>query len=396
MLFFLQKNAYFSLQIWITKIKRDPSKDFKTSRHTKVCSAHFCDEDFINPDSLKRRLKPDALPAAHGKKVKTRSLPEKFKQIKQQEDLLKQEETATASEGEGTFEVTDKEGIVSRSIQVNIPLPCSHRLSLQLLRDQCDTQKKEEKYLKHYTGFKSYEKIVTILNFVLPESDGKSVVYWGTKAGKNRAINAPLLFDTDDQLCDSDSDSTCSDVEDESSVGALRKRALCVEDEFFLFLVKVRLGLTNLDIAIRFCLAESTVTNIFITWLNLLFLRLGSLKIWPHRNVILQHMPDKFKDDYPNNIIIIDATELRIQCPSSLVLQSQSYSSYKSANTLKSLIGVDAKGGFVYVSQLYTGSISDKEIVKRSGFLDVLARKKNAEEIKVGDSIMADKGFDIH
>ena len=237
LLFFLQKRLFF-LQIWITTIKRDPSKDFKTSRHTKVCSAHFCDEDFINPDSLKRRLKPDALPSAHGKKFKTRSVPEKFEQIKQQEDLLKQEESAIASEEKGTFEVTDEEGILSRSIQVNILLPCNRRLSLQLLRDQCDTQKKEVKYFKHFTDFKSYEKIITILKFVLPESDGKSIVYWGTKAGKNRAINTPLLFDTDDQLSDSASDSTCSDTEDESSVGALRKRALCVEDDSFYSLRK--------------------------------------------------------------------------------------------------------------------------------------------------------------
>jgi len=72
------------------------------------------------------------------------------------------------------------------------------------------------------------------------------------------------------------------------------------------------------------------------------------------------------------------------------------YSSYKSTNTLKCPVAVDAKGGFTYVSQLYTGSVSDKEIVTRSGFLDVLERKTSSEEIKAGDSIMADKGFDIH
>ena len=96
-----------------------------------------------------------------------------------------------------------------------------------------------------------------------------------------------MLFDTDDQLSDSASDSTCSDTEDESSVGALRKRALCVEDELFLFLVKVRLGLTNLDLAPDFVWQKSTVTDIVLTWLILLFLKLGSQKIWPHRNVIL-------------------------------------------------------------------------------------------------------------
>ena len=159
--------------------------------------------------------------------------------------------------------------------------------------------------------------------------------------------------------------------------------------------MKLRLGLTNLDLAMRFNVAEETISNTFITWLNLLFIQLGTLKIWPHRNVILENMPKKFKEDYPNNIIIIDCTELKIQCPSSLVIQSQSYSSYKSTNTLKSLVGVDSMGGFMFVSQLYTGSISDKQIVFRSGFLGLLSRKKEVSEILEGDSIMADKGFDI-
>ena len=55
-------------------------------------------------------------------------------------------------------------------------------------------------------------------------------------------------------------------------------------------------------------------------------------------------MPKDFKEKYPNNVCIIDCTELNIQVPSSLVKQSQSYSNYKSTNTLKSLVGVDAKG----------------------------------------------------
>lgn len=76
-------------------------------------------------------------------------------------------------------------------------------------------------------------------------------------------------------------------------------------------------------------------------------------------------------------------------------MQSQGYSNYKSTNTLKSLVGVDPKGGFMFVSQLYTGSKSDKQIVTRSGFLDLLSSKKEVSEVDDGDSIMADKGFDI-
>ena len=96
---------------------------------------------------------------------------------------------------------------------------------------------------------------------------------------------------------------------------------------------------------------------------------------------------------YPNTVIIIDATELRIQTPSSVLRQSQSYSSYKSTSTFKSLIRVDAKGGIVFVSQLYTGSISDKEIVIRSGFLEILKNKVAVREILAAEAVMAN--FDI-
>jgi hypothetical protein len=41
---------------------------------------------------------------------------------------------------------------------------------------------------------------------------------------------------------------------------------------------------------------------------------------------------------------------------------------------------------FNFVSKLYSGSISDKEIVNVSGFL---------EKLQPGDAVMADKGFNI-
>ena len=41
---------------------------------------------------------------------------------------------------------------------------------------------------------------------------------------------------------------------------------------------------------------------------------------------------------------------------------------------------------FNYVSKLFTGGISDKEIVKESGFLD---------QLEPGDVVMADKAFNI-
>ncbi|CAH3158692.1 unnamed protein product [Pocillopora meandrina] len=42
------------------------------------------------------------------------------------------------------------------------------------------------------------------------------------------------------------------------------------------------------DLGEKFNIAESTVNNIFLTWINYLYVTLGSIKIWPHRDIILQ------------------------------------------------------------------------------------------------------------
>ena len=97
-------------------------------------------------------------------------------------------------------------------------------------------------------------------------------------------------------------------------------------------------------------------------------------------------MPREFKKHYPTTRVILDCTEIFAETPSSLLLQSQVYSSYKSNTTLKSLIGISPHGAITFVSSLYTGAISDKEITRCSGILDL---------VEARDSVMADKGFHI-
>ena len=166
-----------------------------------------------------------------------------------------------------------------------------------------------------------------------------------------------------------------------------RKRKLSPSNQFFLFLCRVRLGLFELDLAYRFNISMSTVSNIIISWSNFLYLRLGSLCIWPSKEQVIETMPESFKAKYPNTRVIIDATEIKVEMPSSLVFKSQTYSNYKSANTLKGLIGISPSGSITFISQLYTGSISDREITERSGLLKL--------PFHAGDCLMADKGFDI-
>ena len=126
-----------------------------------------------------------------------------------------------------------------------------------------------------------------------------------------------------------------------------------------------------------------------ISWVNFLYFKLGSIPIWPSKEEISETMPTSFKKTYPNTRCIIDCTELFCQSPSSLNTQSCLYSSYKNHVTYKGLVGIAPSGAVIFVSQLYDGSISDKEIVSRSGFL------KN-DLWSDGESVMADRGFTIH
>ena len=73
-----------------------------------------------------------------------------------------------------------------------------------------------------------------------------------------------------------------------------------------------------------------------------------------------------------------------------LALQSQLYSDYKSSTTLKCL-----DHWLLFVSELFTGYISDKQLTEQSGFYDLLRTLKSIGYIQDNDATMADKGFTI-
>ena len=56
-----------------------------------------------------------------------------------------------------------------------------------------------------------------------------------------------------------------------------------------------------------------------------MYLRFGTINIWPNREEVDKSMPEDFKSKYPKTRVILDCAE-----PSSLLLNSRLCSSYKS------------------------------------------------------------------
>jgi hypothetical protein len=208
--------------------------------------------------------------------------------------------------------------------------------------------------ISFYTGFTSMLMFTTFYEFIKPAASSMTSYYYRSS----------------------------DKVKQHTLVG--NQRSMLLIDELFMFLCRLKCGLMEQDLAVRFKCHVSTVSRKIITWANFLYFALGSMNIWPSREKVHQHMPNQFKTMYPSTRVIIDCTELKAEKPSSLVLSSKCYSSYKSSHTWKGLVGIAPHGALTFVSCLYTGCMSDVEITKLSGLIDLLDR---------GDSIMADKGF---
>ncbi len=125
------------------------------------------------------------------------------------------------------------------------------------------------------------------------------------------------------------------------------------EQELFLVLTRLRLGLLLQDIAHRFNISPTSVSRVFKTWIPFLHQRLCAFSIWPSRKFIDDNMPSCFKQVYPKT------------CRS----QSITFSSYKNHNTAKGLIGISPNGYPSFVSSLYAGI----ELVTRKSLMTACA-----------------------
>lgn len=212
----------------------------------------------------------------------------------------------------------------------------------------------DDSLVRFYTGFPSYEIFVAVFDFLGPAVN--KLHYWGTDAIRS----------------------------------GKRNMKLDPKNQFFLTLVRLRLNARVKDLAVRFGISIGLVSRYITTWICFLYHHLKEIEWMPSQEQVAANLPHVFKEKYPSTYAIIDGTEIFIETPSDLQMQSSTWSEYKHHNTSKCLIGCTPNGAVCFVSPLYVGSISDVELTRVSGFIQSLPTSHDAEM-----SIMADKGFTV-
>lgn len=157
------------------------------------------------------------------------------------------------------------------------------------------------------------------------------------------------------------------------------------KDQLLMTLMKLRMDLRNFDLAERFGVSHTTVSNIFRTWVlalhEIFFVQLMANIPSRHKNQTC--LPSAFAT-FENCRIVLDCCDTMSDAPINMRNQRLTFSHYKHYNSWKILVGISPNGVITYVSKLYPGSFSDKKIVAHCGIVGKLT---------TGDMVMADKGF---
>ena len=364
-----------TIKSWIVKIRRDLGPKFKLTQHTKICSRHFLDTDFRitfrGRKFLKEGVVPSVFPWTKGSgmwpQLREQNLPDFVEEMSHPEEGMDLENSLSDTEGlcPKDARIDELEQQLEAERMKNETLTKEKALLQHLLMEKqeegsrrsfcLERFKNSDEDVCFYTGFPTYNSLRLCLHYLNPGENGENVCYVYSEG------NAAKKGD--------------------------KRRTLQVEDEFFLTLVQLRLGLFDTDIAHRFCVSKSTVQFVVTSWVSFMYQRLGKMYIWPTQEAIRNTMPESMTEKYPAVEWILDAFEIECERPSSSVLQAQSLSNHKRRNIVKGLIACMPSGQLGFISQLYTGSISDHELTIRSGFLQMPHNK--------GAVWLADKAFQI-
>ena len=84
----------------------------------------------------------------------------------------------------------------------------------------------------------------------------------------------------------------------------------------------------------RFGLSTAQVSHFITTWICFLYHHLKEIDWMPSVDQVWATIPTAFKEKFPTTFAIIDGSEVFIETPSDLHMQSSTWSQYKHHNTV--------------------------------------------------------------
>nr|XP_019966911.1 PREDICTED: uncharacterized protein LOC109645721 [Paralichthys olivaceus] len=345
--------------MWLRNVRRE---NLVVGRSTKVCSRHFVPTDVIH--SGKRRLREGAAPqlftwnhysppAAPPSSCETTPPPEEEsrEEATDVESWLRCHDYAAKPESsalDAACEEIEAQQLVIEKLQKKL---VETTLKQKFGLERFSTSDHD---IRFYTRFASYSHLLAFWKWIEPAT------------GKMARV-----------VTRSSTPSTTAAPEKAADPPCQPSRCLPLVDELFLFLMYLSLGLKEEDLADRFNIYPTAVSRIIKTWANSLYTLLGAVGIWMSPEKIRATMPSVF-GQFPDTQVLVDSVEMRCEMPSSFL--------YKSHTTLKGMIGVSPHGAVTFVSSLFSGSISDKELFWQSGIFPLLDKDM---------AVMVDNGFRI-
>ncbi|GFU44215.1 putative isl2eu-2 adi [Trichonephila clavipes] len=149
----------------------------------------------------------------------------------------------------------------------------------------------------------------------------------------------------------------------------LTNTSLEYSEQLLLVFMKLRLGLLHEDFAFRFKISKSAASSIFKEWVRRLAEVLKKHIRVPSKQQYRRRVPAKFlKENWSRVTALIDCSEIFIDRAFNLDARALTFSQYKSHNTVKFLIACTPLGKVSFVSKLFGGRTSDKQIIQLSGF----------------------------
>ena len=127
---------------------------------------------------------------------------------------------------------------------------------------------------------------------------------------------------------------------------------LSAADQLLMVMIKLRHATWHKDFGHRFVYI-SWVSKIFQQWIDIMSRELGQLVLWPDHELVCEILPNCFKPKYTRTKCIIDRSDVYIQKPTSLSARAETYSNYKSHNTVKFLVAISPIGTFIFVSKCW-------------------------------------------